>query len=265
VGEQADFIMDVVRKYVNARDIVRAAGAMKRLKELSDLAENGEVSADRLTTGTLQALVEIIAGSTHVSDTGVALELLTDPMSALNSNDANEAARISPYGVGAGNRGTLSFYNDSSALDRGLELVQSTTNTTYQASVLLAAIKSATSITALQNAYIAVWRNIAGSPEGEIFLSGLLTARTMIDPQYRSGWLSIAAGATRSYSHGLGSRPILHQVLGSPNSDGSSSVNVPNPASTLNIRAVDDTSIDVENTLTVTRYVRVCAWKDPYP
>lgn len=92
---------------------------------------------------------------------------------------------------------------------------------------------------------------------------GRRVAASAITPDYRSGWLSIASGAQRTYSHGLGATPALVQVLGSPNADGSSSVYVPNPASTLNIRAVDGTSVLVENTLPGTRYVRVSAWKDP--
>lgn len=254
----------IVRKLLKKPGVAMEAIRSTGFDEDVARAKNGEVSADRFTTGTLRALVEIIAGGTHVSDMGIDLEILAQAASELGSNDTSLSSRISTHATAAGNRGSLSFYDDSAALERGVELLQFVNANSYAASLTLAAMRSGTFVTDDQNAYIYMVRNIGGGT-GQMHFSGQLSARTMIDPQYRSGWLSIASGASRDYAHGFGSPPILVQVLNSASSDGSSPQYVPNTGGNVTFGAADATNISIANSGASTRFVRVVAWKDPYP
>lgn len=253
-----ELIIKVVTSDPVARKVARAARLNERLANIS-------VPADRILQGNILVPLNLTvngiiqAGSTLMSATGIDLALLATRLSDLTENDANLSARISGR-ANAGQRGTLSFFFDSTNVERGVELTQSVSDTPT-ATTTLAAFRAGQPLSAWQNAYITVRRFGGGTPPGDITLGGRVFGQSGVAAQYQSGWLSIAAGATRIYSHNFVGTPL--DVVAYTSTTSSAYSVAPMPTPNVLVSLVDHYDIHVTNNTSGTRWVRVAAWKDP--
>ena len=189
-GSLEHMIKTVVAKDPVAQSIKRAARIDVSLGELASGeaisdgaitdAKIASLSVGKLLAGNIAVAMNITAGgtisagNTKMSNTGIDLALLptSSYIELLNDNDTSISSRISPSGVVAGKRGTLSFFNKTSLGERGIELLQSTNDNSEYASVFVGAVRGGTNPDDSENAYIYMARSPLGFGPGFIHIHG---------------------------------------------------------------------------------------------